>query len=96
MAQMFNPVHPGRVLKNSVLREDGGISVTEFAKHLKVSRVALSRVINEHAAVSPQLAIRLAMALGGSAESWLNMQVAYDLWKAQRKAAPKIQRLMAA
>jgi len=42
MAQMFNPAHPGRVLKNTVLRKDGGISVTEFAKHLKVSRVALS------------------------------------------------------
>jgi antitoxin HigA-1 len=69
--------------------------VTEFAKHLKVSGVALSRVINGHAGISPQLAIRLALALGGSAESWLNMQVAYDLWQAQRKAAPKIQRLAA-
>ena len=95
MAQMFNPAHPGRVLKNTVLRKDGGISVTEFAKHLKVSRVALSRVVNEHAGISPQLAIRLALALGGSAESWLNMQLAHDLWKAQRKAVPKIQRLAA-
>jgi antitoxin HigA-1 len=95
MAQMFNPPHPGRVLRNTVLREDGGISVTEFAKHLKVSRVALSRVVNQHAGISPQLAIRLSMALGGSAESWLNMQVAYDLWQAQRKSAPKIQRLAA-
>jgi addiction module HigA family antidote len=95
MAQMFNPPHPGRVLRNTVLRKDGGISVTEFAKHLKVSRVALSRVVNQHAGISPQLAIRLSMALGGSAESWLNMQVAYDLWQAQRKSAPKIQRLAA-
>jgi addiction module HigA family antidote len=96
MAQMFNPAHPGRVLKNTVLRKDGGISVTEFAKHLKVSRVALSRVINEHAGISPQLAIRLAMALGGSAESWLTMQLNYDLWHQQKKSQPKIQRLMAA
>jgi addiction module HigA family antidote len=95
MAQMFNPPHPGRVLKNTVLREDGGISLTEFAKHLKVSRVALSRVVNQHAGISPQLAIRLALALGGSAESWLNMQMAYDLWQAQRKSAPKIHRLAA-
>jgi len=95
MAQMFNPPHPGRVLRNTVLREGGGISVTEFAKHLKVSRVALSRVVNQHAGISPKLAIRLSMALGGSAESWLNMQVAYDLWQAQRKSAPKIQRLAA-
>jgi addiction module HigA family antidote len=95
MAQMFNPPHPGRVLRNTVLREDGGISVTEFAKHLKMSRVALSRVVNQRAGISPQLAIRLSMALGGSAESWLNKQVAYDLWKAQRKSVPKIQRLAA-
>jgi antitoxin HigA-1 len=95
MAQMFNPPHPGRVLRNTVLREDGGISVTEFAKHLKVSRVALSRVVNQRAGISPQLAIRLSMALGGSAESWLNMQVAYDLGQAQRKSVPKIQRLAA-
>ena len=95
MAQMFNPAHPGRVLKNTVLRKDGGMSVTEFAKHLKVSRVGLSRVIHEHAGISPQLAIRLAMALGGSAESWLNMQVNYDLWQQQKKSQPKIQRLMA-
>jgi addiction module HigA family antidote len=92
---MFNPAHPGRVLKNTVLRKDGGISLTGFAKHLKVSRVALSRVINEHAGVSPKLAIRLAMALGGTAESWLNMQVNYDLWHAQKRAAPKIERLAA-
>jgi addiction module HigA family antidote len=59
MAQMFNPPHPGRVLRSTVLREDGGISVTEFAKHLKVSRVALSRVVNQRAGISPQLAIRL-------------------------------------
>jgi addiction module HigA family antidote len=95
MAQMFNPPHPGRVLRNTVLREDGGISVTEFAKHLKVSRLALSRVVNQRAGIGPQLAIRLSMALGGSAESWLNMQVAYDLWQAQRKSVPKIQRLAA-
>ena len=95
MAQMFNPAHPGRVLKNTVLRKDGGISVTEFAKHLKVSRVALSRVINERAGISPQLAIRLALALGGSAESWLSMQIAYDLSRAQKKAVPKIHRLAA-
>lgn len=55
MAQMFNPPHPGRVLKNTVLREDGGISFTEFAKHLKVSRVALSRVVNHHDGISRQL-----------------------------------------
>jgi addiction module HigA family antidote len=76
---MFNPPHPGEVLQETVLNENSGLSVTEFAKRLGVSRVALSRVINGGAAVSAELAIRLAAALGGTAESWLRMQVSYDL-----------------
>lgn len=55
--------------------------------------MALSRVVNGRAAVSAELAIRLAAALGGSAESWLNMQVAYDLWHAEKRRPPKIGRL---
>lgn len=93
MAQMHNPAHPGEVLKDTVLRTDGGITVTEFAKRLGVSRVALSRVVNGKAAVSAELAIRLAAALRGSAESWLRMQLAYDLWQAQKKRRPKIKPL---
>ena len=93
MARMHNPPHPGEVLKGTVLRRAGGLSVTEFAKRLEVSRVALSRVVNARAAVSAELAIRLAAALGGSAESWLRMQVSYDLWQAQRKRRPKIRPL---
>jgi antitoxin HigA-1 len=93
MTRMHNPPHPGEVLADTVLREDGGLSVTEFAKRLGVSRVALSRVVNRRAAVSAELAIRLAAALGGSAESWLNMQVAYDLWHAQKRRRPRIERL---
>ena len=90
---MHNPPHPGKVLADTVLREDGGLTVTEFAKRLGVSRVALSRVVNARAAVSAELAIRLAAALGGSPESWLNMQVAHDLWHAEKRRRPKIQRL---
>jgi len=93
MTRMFNPPHPGEVLADTVLRNDGGITVTEFAKRLAISRVALSRVVNGRAAVSAELAIRLAAALGGSAESWLNMQVAYDLWHAEKRRRPKIERL---
>ena len=90
MARMHSPPHPGEVLKDTVLRKDGGLSVTEFAKRLGVSLVALSRVVNGRAALSAELAIRLAAALGGSAESWLRMQVSYDLWQARRKRRPKI------
>lgn len=87
MAQMHNPPHPGEVLQDTVLRT---MIVSELAKCLEVSRVALSRVVNGRAAVSAELAIRLAAALGGSAESWMQMQVSYDLWHAQKKRRPKI------
>ncbi|MGH8302186.1 MAG: HigA family addiction module antitoxin [Steroidobacteraceae bacterium] len=93
MTRMHNPPHPGEILADTVLREDGGLTVTDFAKRLGVSRVALSRVVNGRAAVSAELAIRLAAALGGSAESWLNMQVAYDLWHAAKRRRPRIRRL---
>jgi antitoxin HigA-1 len=84
---MHNPPHPGKVLRDTVLKK---VSVTEFARRLHVSRVALSRVINGRAAVSAEMAIRLAAALGGSAESWLRMQAAYDLWRASKKRRRKI------
>jgi addiction module HigA family antidote len=91
MTRMHNPPHPGEVLQDGVL--GGDLTVTEFAKRLRVSRVALSRVLNGHAAVSAELAIRLAAALGGSAESWLSMQAAYDLWHAGKKRRPKIKKI---
>jgi addiction module HigA family antidote len=86
---MHNPPHPGEVLQGTVLGE-GRISVSEFARKLGVSRVALSRVVNGRAAVSADMALRLAAALGGSAESWLQMQAAYDLWQAAKKRRPKV------
>lgn len=88
--RMYNPPHPGEVLRDTVLSE---ISVTDFATRLGVSRVALSRVANGRAAVSADMALRLAAALGGSAESWLRMQASYDLWHAAKKRRPKIQLL---
>ena len=87
--RMHNPPHPGEILRDTVLA-DGRISVTEFANQLGVSRVALSRVVNSKAAISADMALRLAAALGGSAESWLQMQVAYDLWQAAKKRRPKV------
>jgi addiction module HigA family antidote len=90
--RMHNPAHPGEVLRETVLGDEG-ISVSEFARRLGVSRVALSRVVNGRAAISADMALRLADALGGSAESWLNMQVAYDLWQASHRPRPKIDRI---
>jgi antitoxin HigA-1 len=92
MTRMHNPPHPGEVLQDTVLGA-GGITVTEFAKQLGVSRVALSRVANGRAAISADMALRLAAALGGSAESWLSMQSAYDLWQAKKKGQIKVQPL---
>ena len=90
--RMHNPPHPGEVLKDTVI-DAGRITVTEFAKRLRVSRVALSRMINGRAAVSAEMALALAAALGGSAESWLRMQAAHDLWQASRRRRPKVEPL---
>lgn len=87
MSKMHNPPHPGEVLRDTVLAE---MSVSEFARRLGVSRVALLRVVNGRAAVSAEMAIRLSAALGGSAESWLSMQSAYDLWQASKRRRPRI------
>jgi antitoxin HigA-1 len=92
---MFNPPHPGLILKDTVLREDGGISVTEFADKLGMTRTAISRVVNGKASISPELAIRLAALMNITAKSWLTMQADYDLWQIRNKRRPKIKRLAA-
>ena len=89
MKRMHNPPHPGEILKLDVL-PGLGLSVTEAAQQLGVSRVALSRVINGRAAISAELAIRLGQWLGGSAEAWLQGQLQYDLWHAQRKSKARV------
>jgi len=87
---MFNPPHPGEILREDVLPEMG-LTVTEAASQIGVSRVTLSRVLNGHAAISPEMALRLEAWLGvengGRAETWLTQQLAYDLWKARQKSA---------
>lgn len=89
MGRMHNPPHPGEMIKEDVLPELG-LSVTDAAEQLGVSRVALSRVINGRAAISAELAIRLAQWLGGSAEIWLRAQLQHDLWNAERKTKAKV------
>ena len=87
--KMFNPPHPGLVIREDVL-PDLGLSVTDAASQLGVSRVTLSRVINGRAAISADMAIRFAQWLGGSAETWLRAQAQYDLWHAGRAKRIKI------
>jgi len=92
---MYNPPHPGEVLRDGVFT-GSGITVTEFARRLGVTRVALSSVLNGRAGISANMAIRLAAALGGSAESWLHMQANYDLWQAEKlmkREVSKIERM---
>ena len=93
MAHMFNPPHPGLTLRNDVLPALG-LTVTGAAAQLDVSRVALSRVLNGRAAISPEMALRieawLGVARGGEARLWLAEQSAYDVWQAKLrfKAVP--------
>ncbi len=87
---MFNPPHPGSILKEDILPELG-IGVADAATQLGVSRVALSRVINGRAAISADMAIRLeAWIKNPTAESWVRMQAEYDLWQARQKPHPAI------
>lgn len=88
MSRMFNPPHPGATLREDVLPALG-LTVTEAAQQLGVTRSALSRVLNEHAAISPEMALRieawLGVGRGGRADVWLAGQAAYDLWQARQQ-----------
>ena len=81
---MHNPPHPGEVLKSLCL-EPLKLTVTGAARSLGVSRKTLSSILNGRAGVSPEMAVRLSIAFDTSAESWLNQQVQYDLWHAEKK-----------
>jgi addiction module HigA family antidote len=81
--RMHNPPHPGEIIKSLCL-EPLGLSVTEAAKALGVSRKTLSAVLNGRGGISPEMAVRLSIAFGTSAESWLNQQTQYDLWHAEQ------------
>jgi addiction module HigA family antidote len=86
---MHNPPHPGLVLREYL----GDMAVSRAAAHLRVTRVALSRVQNGRSGISASMALRLAAALGTSPELWMNMQSQYDLWRARRSRQPAIRRL---
>ena len=93
--QMHNPPHPGEILRDLCL-EPLGLSVTDAAKALGVSRKTLSSVLNGRAGISPEMAVRLSIAFDTTAESWLNQQVQYDLWVAEkRRKSLKVSRLAA-
>ena len=80
---MKNPAHPGRIVRSACL-EPLGLSVTEGAKVLGVTRQTLTKIVNERSGVSAEMAIRLAKAFGSTAETWVRMQAAYDLAQARK------------
>jgi len=81
--QMHNPPHPGEILRALCL-EPLELNVTDAAKALGVSRKTLSAILNARAGISPEMAVRLSMAFNNSAESWLNLQMQYDLWQIEK------------
>lgn len=92
---MHNPAHPGEVLTGWI--DELNLSITAFSKHLGISRVMLSRILNGHAAVSADMDLRLSEALGTSPGLWLRMQGQRDLWEARQrtKERPPVTRLAA-
>lgn len=81
---MKNPAHPGRIVRNACL-EPLGLSITDGAKILGVTRQALNNVVNGKSGISPEMAIRLSKAFGSTPETWLRMQLAYDLAQARKE-----------
>ena len=94
--RMHNPPHPGEILRKLCL-EPLGLTVTEAAKALGVSRKTLSGILNGRAGISPEMAVRLSIAFDTTAESWLAQQTQYDLWWAERRRRKlRVSRLSAA
>ena len=81
---MKNPVHPGRIVRHDCL-EPLGLSVTEGAKALGITRQALNNLVNEKSGISPEMAIRLSKAFGSTPETWLQLQMNYELAEARKQ-----------
>ena len=80
---MHNPAHPGEVLKELWL-EPLGLTLTQAALRLGVTRKTISKIVNTHGSITPEMALRLEIVFGTSAQAWMNMQTAYDLWQLSR------------
>lgn len=84
MKRNLAPVHPGGILREEYIQERG-LTVTQVAKDLGVSRTSLSAIVNERAGISPKLAVRLSEAFGNTAQFWINLQKNYEVWHAEKK-----------
>ena len=92
---MKSPPHPGEIVRKDCI-EPLDLTITEAAEGLGVSRKHLSALVNGRAGISPEMAIRLSKAFGGSPESWLTQQMQYDLWQAEEESDPDVKRFAAA
>ena len=92
MSRMYNPPHPGAVLKEYLPAD---VSVTTAAKKLGVSRQAFSAILNGRSGITADMALRLSKGLGTSADLWLGMQMQVDLWQARQRAPQGVQKLAA-
>jgi len=91
--RMTKPPHPGRIVRQECI-DPLGLTVTDAAERLGVTRQALNNVVNQKAAISPEMAIRLSKAFGSSPEVWLGMQMEYDLAEAEKRAGDiKVRRI---
>ena len=82
--QQYNPPHPGALIYRTYIEPFAQITANKIADRLSVAHSTFNRLLNGHAGVSPEMAVRLSEVLGGSAESWLALQDGYDLWKARQ------------
>ena len=84
----LQPVHPGEILREVFIKERN-LTIKEVAKGLDMARGNLSAVVNEHAGISPELAVKLSEAFGNTAQFWINLQKNYELWHAEQKVDRK-------
>jgi antitoxin HigA-1 len=91
--RMFNPPHPGRIIKDAL--PEIPMTVSQFAAHIGVSRVTLSRVINGRAGITPEMSIKLSQAFGQGepGDIWFKMQNTHDFWRASHAKRKKIRPL---
>ncbi len=78
------PVHPGEILKEEYIAERG-LTITEVAKGLGISRSSLSAIVNEQSGITAEMAVKLSEAFGNSSQFWINLQTNYDMWYAEKK-----------
>ena len=88
-SEMYNPAHPGLVLRDYL----GNHNITHVAKHIGVSRVTLSKILNCRTGITADMSLRLSAALGTNPSFWLDMQTNYDLWQARSRKRPRIRPL---